>query len=83
MLAFYLTLISLTCSFNTGKKILFIAQSQKLTAMVKEIGDVLELDTSQVTSSGDSDDKVYSAVTAKTKAKIMVFKINARNKKKV
>ena len=34
-LAFYLTLISPTCSFNTGEKTLFIVRWQNSTAMVK------------------------------------------------
>ena len=54
----------------------------KIDGNGERVGDVLELDTTQVTSSAGSEDKVYSAVISEDKSKIMVFKINARNKKK-
>lgn len=44
-----------------------------------KIGDLMELDTTQVNFGADS--KIYSVLTSEDKSKIMVFKINSRNKK--
>jgi hypothetical protein len=45
----------------------------------KKIGDVIELDTTQVNFGADS--KIYSVVSSEDKSKLMVFKINSKNKK--
>jgi hypothetical protein len=44
-----------------------------------KIGDLVELDTTQINFGADS--KIYSVVTSEDKSKIMVFKINSRNKR--
>ncbi len=67
--------------FQYRKKNTVYCLVTKIDGNGERIGDVLELDTSQV-SSGGNDDKVYSAVISEDKSKIMVFKINTRNKKK-
>ncbi|MEO8403419.1 MAG: hypothetical protein ABI480_02450 [Chitinophagaceae bacterium] len=51
----------------------------KIDGMGHKIGDLMELDTTQVNFGADS--KIYSVVTSEDKSKIMVFKINSRNKK--
>ncbi len=43
------------------------------------MGDLIELDTTQVNFGADN--KIYSVVTSEDKSKIMVFKINSKNKK--
>ncbi len=68
--------------FQYRKKNIIHCAVAKIDGNGERVGDVLELDTSQVSSGGDSDDKVYSAVTSEDKTKIMVFKINSRNKKR-
>ncbi len=68
--------------FQYRKKNVVYCAVAKINGNGERMGDVLELDTSQVTSSAGSEDKVYSAVISEDKSKIMVFKINARNKKK-
>jgi len=44
-----------------------------------KIGDLMELDTTQVNFGADN--KIYSVVSSEDKNRIMVFKINSRNKK--
>ncbi|MET0391617.1 MAG: hypothetical protein ABW019_00695 [Chitinophagaceae bacterium] len=44
-----------------------------------KIGDLMLLDTTQVSFGSDS--KIYSVLTSDDKSKIMVFKINSRNKR--
>ncbi|MGZ8551703.1 MAG: hypothetical protein ACXWV2_13615, partial [Chitinophagaceae bacterium] len=44
-----------------------------------KIGDLIELDTTQVNFGADN--KIYSVLTSEDKSKIMIFKINSKNKK--
>ena len=68
--------------FQYRKKNIIYCAVAKIDGNGERVGDVMELDTSQVSSGAGSDDKVYSAVISEDKSKIMVFKINSRNKKK-
>jgi hypothetical protein len=45
----------------------------------KKMGDLIELDTTQVNFGADS--KIYSVISSEDKNRIMVFKINSKNKK--
>ena len=45
----------------------------------KKIGELIELDTTQVNFGADS--KIYSVISSEDKSKLMVFKINSKNKK--
>jgi hypothetical protein len=51
----------------------------KIDGEGKKIGDLIELDTTQVNFGADS--KIYSVLTSEDKNKLMVFKINSKNKK--
>jgi hypothetical protein len=44
-----------------------------------KVGDLVEIDTTQVNFGADN--KIYSVVTSEDKSKLMVFKINSKNKK--
>src|SRR5258705_13661986 len=52
----------------------------KIDANGKKISDVMELDTTHVGFSANN--KIYSVISSEDKTKIMVFKINSRNKEK-
>jgi hypothetical protein len=51
----------------------------KIDATGNKSGDLIELDTTQVNFGADS--KIYSVLSSEDKSKIIVFKINSRNKK--
>lgn len=51
----------------------------KIDASGNKTGDLIEMDTTQVNFGADS--KIYSVLSSEDKSKIIVFKINSRNKK--
>lgn len=51
----------------------------KIDGTGNKVGDLIELDTTQVSFGSDS--KIYSTLMSEDKSKIMVFKINSKNKK--
>jgi hypothetical protein len=52
----------------------------KIDGNGKKISDVMELDTTHIGFSANN--KIYSVISSEDKGKIMVFKINSRNKEK-
>lgn len=52
----------------------------KIDGNGNKIGDLIELDTTQINFG--SDNKIYSALSSEDKSKILVFKINSKNKKR-
>ncbi|HVE61244.1 MAG TPA: hypothetical protein VNA26_05465 [Chitinophagaceae bacterium] len=50
----------------------------KLDAMGKKVGDIMELDTTHI--SFTTNNKIYSTINSDDKSKIMLFKINSRNR---
>ncbi|MFN2437975.1 MAG: hypothetical protein ABR503_02170 [Chitinophagaceae bacterium] len=50
----------------------------KLDAMGKKMGDIMELDTTHI--SFTTNNKIYSTINSDDKSKIMLFKINSRNR---
>jgi hypothetical protein len=52
----------------------------KMDATCKKISDVIQLDTTHLGISAGN--KVYSVITSEDKSKLMVFKINSRNKER-
>jgi hypothetical protein len=52
----------------------------KIDGNGKKISDVMELDTTHIGFSANN--KIYSVISSEDKSKIMVFKINSRNKEK-
>jgi len=52
----------------------------KIDGQGNKIGDLVELDTTQLTFGADS--KIYTVLTSEDKSKIIVFKINSKNKKR-
>lgn len=51
----------------------------KIDGEGNKVGDLIELDTTQMNFGADN--KIYSVLTSEDKSKIMVFKINSKNKK--
>jgi hypothetical protein len=51
----------------------------KINGMGQKVGDIQELDTTHVNFGADS--KIYSVLTSEDKSRIMVFKINSKNKR--
>lgn len=52
----------------------------KIDGQGKKIGELIELDTTQLNFGADS--KIYTVLTSEDKSKLIVFKINSRNKKR-
>ena len=53
--------------------------ASKIDGNGKKVGDVIELDTTHIGFAANN--KIYSVMTSEDKSKIIVFKINSRNKK--
>ena len=64
--------------YEYQKKNVVYCEAAKVDLNGKEMSDIVTLDTSHI--GGSMNNKVYSAVTSEDKSKIMVFKINSRNK---
>jgi len=61
------------------KKNIIHCVAAKIDGTGHKIGELMELDTTQV--SFGADNKIYSVVSSEDKSKIMVFKINSKNKR--
>jgi len=64
--------------YQYQKKNVVYCEAVKIDGNGKKMSDVIVLDTSHI--GGSTSNKIYSAVTSEDKSKIMVFKINSRNK---
>ena len=64
--------------YQYHKKNVVYAMAAKINGNGKKSGDVIPIDTTHLNSSGNN--KVYSALVSDDKSKIMVFKINSKNK---
>jgi hypothetical protein len=65
--------------YQYRKKNIIHCIAAKIDGNGNKIGDLIELDTTQVNFGADN--KIYSVVISEDKSKIMVFKINSKNKK--
>jgi hypothetical protein len=65
--------------YQYRKKNIIHCTAAKIDGEGNKIGDLVELDTTQVNFGADN--KIYSVVSSEDKSKIMVFKINSKNKK--
>lgn len=64
--------------YQYQKKNVVYCDAVKIDGNGKKISDIISLDTSHIGFAANN--KIYSAVTSEDKSKLMVFKINARNK---
>ena len=65
--------------YQYQKKNIVYCMASKIDGNGKRIGDVIELDTTQIGFSANN--KIYTALTSEDKSKIGLFKINSKNKK--
>ncbi len=65
--------------YQYRKRNIIYCTAARIDGEGNKIGDLIELDTTQVNFG--SDNKIYSVLTSEDKSKIMVFKINSKNKK--
>ncbi|MFC0772253.1 hypothetical protein [Terrimonas alba] len=65
--------------YQYRKKNIIYCIAAKIDGNGQKVGELTELDTTQVNFGADN--KIYSVVTSEDKSKIMVFKINSKNKK--
>jgi hypothetical protein len=65
--------------YQYRKRNIIYCVAAKIDGMGKKIGDLKELDTTHVNFAADS--KIYSVLTSEDKSRIMVFKINSKNKR--
>jgi len=66
--------------YQYRKKNLLHCTAVKIDGNGNTVGELMELDTTQVNSGADN--KIYSVLTSEDKGKIMIFKINSKNKKR-
>src|SRR2546430_6478114 len=64
--------------YEYQKKNVVYCDAVKLDGNGKKISDVISLDTSHIGFAGNN--KIYSTITSENKSKLMVFKINSRNR---
>ena len=65
--------------YQYRKRNIIYCTAAKIDGNGNKTGDLIELDTTQVNFG--SDNKIYSVVTSEDKSRIMIFKINSKNKK--
>ena len=65
--------------YQYRKKNIIHCIAAKIDGNGNKVGDLVELDTTLVNFGADN--KIYSVVTSEDKSRIMVFKINSKNKK--
>jgi hypothetical protein len=65
--------------YQYQKKNVVYCMASKIDANGKKIGDVKQLDTTHIGFAANN--QVYTAMTSEDKSKIIVFKINSRNKR--
>ncbi|MDQ3682257.1 MAG: hypothetical protein M3352_04180 [Bacteroidota bacterium] len=64
--------------YQHQRKNVVYCNAVKLDGTGKKIGDIMELDTTHIGFT--TNNKIYSAINSDDKSKIMLFKINSRNK---
>ena len=64
--------------YEFQKKNVVYCNAVKLDPFGKKIGDIIPLDTSHIGFAGNN--KIYSTISSENKSKLMVFKINSRNR---
>ncbi len=64
--------------YQYQRKNVVYCNAVKLDGMGKKLGDITELDTTHIGFT--TNNKIYSAINSDDKTKIMLFKINSRNK---
>jgi hypothetical protein len=64
--------------YQYQRKNVVYCNAVKLDGMGKRIGDIMELDTTHIGFT--TNNRIYSAINSDDKSKIMLFKINSRNK---
>jgi len=64
--------------YQYQRKNVVYCNAVKLDGMGKKLGDITELDTTHIGFT--TNNKIYSAINSDDKSKIMLFKINSRNK---
>lgn len=65
--------------YQYRKKNIIHCAAARIDGSGNKIGDLIELDTTQLNFGADN--KIYSVVSSEDKSKIMVFKINSKNKR--
>ncbi len=65
--------------YQYRKRNIIYCVAAKIDGNGNKAGELIELDTTQVNFGADN--KIYSVVTSEDKSKLMVFKINSKNKK--
>ena len=65
--------------YQYRKRNIIYCTAAKIDGNGNKTGELIELDTTQVNFGADN--KIYSVVTSEDKSKIMIFKINSKNKK--
>jgi hypothetical protein len=65
--------------YQYQKRNVIYCMASKIDGSGKKIGDVVELDTTHIGFAANN--RVYSVMTSEDKSKIIVFKINSRNKR--
>ena len=66
--------------YQYQKRNVVYCMAAKIDASGNKVGDVIELDTSHIGFS--TNNKIYSTLSSEDKSKIIVFKINSRNKRR-
>lgn len=66
--------------YQYQKKNVVYCMAAKVDGAGKKIADVIELDTTHIGFSANN--KIYSVISSEDKSKIMVFKINSKNKQR-
>jgi hypothetical protein len=64
--------------YQYQKRNIVYCSASKIDANGKKIGDVIQLDTTQIGFAASN--KIYSVLSSEDKSKIIVFKINSKNK---
>lgn len=65
--------------YQYQKKNILYCMASKIDGNGKKIGEVMELDTTQIGFAANN--KIYTVLTSEDKSKIGIFKINSKNKK--
>jgi hypothetical protein len=65
--------------YQYRKRNIIYCVAAKIDGNGKKVGDLIELDTTQINFAADN--KVYSVISSEDKSKMMVFKINSKNKR--
>ena len=65
--------------YQYRKRNVLYCSAAKIDGLGRQIGSLIELDTTQVNFGADN--KIYSVITSEDKSRLMVFKINSRNKR--